>query len=59
MKNLKTPQTSITVIGLGNMGSALAEAFLKAGYTTTVWNRTPEKADNLVAKGAKTFFVYK
>ncbi|MCX4982711.1 NAD(P)-dependent oxidoreductase [Streptomyces sp. NBC_00572] len=43
---------SITVIGLGQMGSALADAFLTAGHRTTVWNRTPAKADALVARGA-------
>jgi NAD(P)-dependent dehydrogenase (short-subunit alcohol dehydrogenase family) len=34
------------------MGSALAEALLTAGHRVTVWNRTPEKADPLVARGA-------
>lgn len=42
----------VTVIGLGLMGTALAEAFLRRGHPTTVWNRSPEKADGLVAKGA-------
>lgn len=42
----------VTVIGLGQMGSALAGAFLAAGHPTTVWNRTPGKADALAAKGA-------
>lgn len=44
--------TTVSVIGLGNMGVALADAFLKGGYPTTVWNRSPEKGDQLVAKGA-------
>lgn len=44
--------TPVTVIGLGLMGQALAAAFLKAGHPTTVWNRTPAKADRLVADGA-------
>ncbi|MCM3268681.1 NAD(P)-dependent oxidoreductase [Paenibacillus elgii] len=44
--------TPVTVIGLGMMGAALAEAFLKAGHPTTVWNRSVGKADTLVAKGA-------
>ncbi|WP_203998343.1 NAD(P)-dependent oxidoreductase [Micromonospora lutea] len=35
------------------MGQALARAFLKAGHDTTVWNRTPAKADQLVAEGAR------
>ncbi|APU20794.1 PPOX class putative F420-dependent enzyme [Actinoalloteichus sp. GBA129-24] len=42
----------MTVIGLGLMGRALAEAFLRAGHPTTVWNRTAAKADPLVAQGA-------
>jgi 3-hydroxyisobutyrate dehydrogenase-like beta-hydroxyacid dehydrogenase len=44
--------TAITVIGLGSMGTALAEAFVKAGHPTTVWNRTAAKAAPLVALGA-------
>ena len=47
------PDTSVTVIGLGLMGQALAGAFLKAGHTTTVWNRTASKADQLLAEGAR------
>ncbi|GAB2449143.1 NAD(P)-dependent oxidoreductase [Streptosporangium sandarakinum] len=43
---------AVTVIGLGPMGRAMAEAFLDRGYEVTVWNRTPEKADGLVARGA-------
>ena len=39
---------SVTVIGLGSMGSKLARTFLHSGYVTTVWNRTPEKAAELV-----------
>jgi 3-hydroxyisobutyrate dehydrogenase-like beta-hydroxyacid dehydrogenase len=42
----------VTVIGLGAMGSALAGAFLAAGHPTTVWNRSPERAAPLVARGA-------
>ncbi|MGW6058739.1 NAD(P)-dependent oxidoreductase [Streptomyces sp. NPDC055189] len=43
---------SVTVLGLGAMGQALAGAFLRAGHSTTVWNRTPGKGDDLVARGA-------
>jgi 3-hydroxyisobutyrate dehydrogenase-like beta-hydroxyacid dehydrogenase len=46
-------QTSVTVIGLGLMGQALAGAFLRDGFHTTVWNRTAAKAEQLVAQGAK------
>lgn len=43
----------VSVIGLGMMGSALAQTFLKEGHQTTVWNRTPGKADALMMQGAK------
>lgn len=43
---------SVTVIGLGYMGVALADAFLKGGHPTTVWNRSADKAKGLVEKGA-------
>ncbi|MET9518392.1 NAD(P)-binding domain-containing protein [Streptomyces sp. NPDC002994] len=43
---------NVTVLGLGHMGTALADALLAAGHPTTVWNRTPAKADPLVARGA-------
>lgn len=36
------------------MGTALAEAVLKAGHRTTVWNRTPAKTQPLEALGAST-----
>ncbi len=39
--------TDVTVIGLGLMGHALARAFLAAGHSVTVWNRTPGRADDL------------
>src|SRR5690554_719088 len=52
MKTKNTTPEAVSVIGLGNMGTALAEAFMKAGITTTVWNRTPGKAEMLVSKGA-------
>ncbi|MEU0992044.1 NAD(P)-binding domain-containing protein [Streptomyces sp. NPDC005953] len=49
-----SPQhTPVTVLGLGPMGLALAEALGDHGHATTVWNRTPEKADGLVAKGTR------
>ncbi|MGY5128665.1 NAD(P)-dependent oxidoreductase [Streptomyces nigrescens] len=52
MSNADDPRTPVTVLGLGAMGSALAGAFVRAGHPTTVWNRTPGKADALVARGA-------
>jgi pyrroline-5-carboxylate reductase len=41
-----------TVLGLGEMGSALAAALVDAGHPTTVWNRSPAKAEPLSARGA-------
>ncbi|MEV5549413.1 NAD(P)-binding domain-containing protein [Streptomyces sp. NPDC052309] len=43
---------AVTVLGLGPMGRALAGAFLAAGLRTTVWNRTPGRDAELVARGA-------
>ncbi|WP_214325860.1 NAD(P)-dependent oxidoreductase [Nonomuraea sediminis] len=45
--------TDVTVIGLGPMGSKMAETFLAAGHRVSVWNRTRSKADPLLAKGAE------
>ncbi len=42
----------ICVIGLGKMGSALAEALLANSQGVTVWNRTASKCDALAAAGA-------
>jgi 3-hydroxyisobutyrate dehydrogenase-like beta-hydroxyacid dehydrogenase len=44
--------TPVTVIGLGPMGRAMAATLLEAGHPVTVWNRTPGRADELVASGA-------
>ncbi len=43
----------IAFLGLGNMGSHMARHLLRAGHDLTVWNRTPSKADELRAEGAK------
>jgi 3-hydroxyisobutyrate dehydrogenase-like beta-hydroxyacid dehydrogenase len=42
----------VTVIGLGAMGSRIAEVLLAGGHPTSVWNRTPGRADPLVDQGA-------
>ncbi|MGI5164301.1 NAD(P)-dependent oxidoreductase [Spirillospora sp. CA-253888] len=39
-----TEKTPVTVLGLGLMGSVLAETFARAGHPTTVWNRSDAKA---------------
>lgn len=43
----------IGFIGLGVMGSRMVEQFLKAGYSVFVYNRTPNKAERLINKGAE------
>jgi 3-hydroxyisobutyrate dehydrogenase-like beta-hydroxyacid dehydrogenase len=45
--------SDITVIGLGNMGAALARALQENGQAVTVWNRSTDKASSLVEKGAR------
>lgn len=44
--------TDVSVLGVGNMGSALARAFLAKGHATTVWNRTTVRTQPLVDLGA-------
>jgi len=44
---------SVAFIGLGKMGSAMAAHVLDAGFELTVYNRTPTKAEPLVARGAR------
>ncbi len=41
------------VIGTGRMGSALATALHKAGFPTSVWNRTAAKTEPLVRLGMR------
>jgi 3-hydroxyisobutyrate dehydrogenase len=43
----------IAVLGLGNMGRALAARLLSGGHRVTVWNRSPGKAAEVVALGAR------
>ncbi|WP_405659636.1 NAD(P)-binding domain-containing protein [Streptomyces sp. NBC_01166] len=43
---------AVTVIGLGPMGRAMTRTLLATGRPVTVWNRTPGRADGVVADGA-------
>ncbi|HEY4347460.1 MAG TPA: NAD(P)-dependent oxidoreductase [Gaiellaceae bacterium] len=43
------------MIGLGNMGTAIAERLLAAGYELAVHNRSPEKSERLRGEGATVF----
>jgi 3-hydroxyisobutyrate dehydrogenase len=44
---------TIGFIGLGIMGGAMAKRLLDAGHRLAVYNRTPEKARELIAAGAQ------
>jgi len=48
----QTQSRDVSVIGLGNMGSALAEALISNGHRVTVWNRTASKCKPLSEAGA-------
>ena len=43
----------IAYLGMGIMGRGMAANLVKAGHDVTVWNRTPGKADDVLAAGAK------
>jgi 3-hydroxyisobutyrate dehydrogenase-like beta-hydroxyacid dehydrogenase len=45
--------TTVAFLGLGAMGSRMARRLLDAGYRLVVWNRTPDKARDLVNLGAE------
>jgi 3-hydroxyisobutyrate dehydrogenase-like beta-hydroxyacid dehydrogenase len=43
----------VAFIGLGSMGAPIARNLLDAGHALTVYNRTPGRAKQLVAQGAR------
>jgi 3-hydroxyisobutyrate dehydrogenase/2-hydroxy-3-oxopropionate reductase len=44
--------TTLAFVGLGQMGLPMAGRLLDAGHDLVVWNRSPARADPLVARGA-------
>jgi 3-hydroxyisobutyrate dehydrogenase-like beta-hydroxyacid dehydrogenase len=52
--HLQMPDTNKTVamIGLGLMGTAMTQRLLEHGFKVVVWNRSPDKAEPLLAMGA-------
>lgn len=46
-------KTKIAVIGIGYMGSVVAELLARDGHEVIVWNRSREKAEALLEKGVK------
>lgn len=53
MADITTTGQTVSVIGLGLMGTALAKAFLANQHRVTVWNRTPSKCASLAQVGAQ------
>ena len=43
----------VTVLGLGSMGSTIAKLLIASGHRVTVWNRTTEKARDILNAGAQ------
>jgi 3-hydroxyisobutyrate dehydrogenase-like beta-hydroxyacid dehydrogenase len=43
----------VAFLGLGQMGAPMARRLLATGHDVTVWNRTSERAEPLVAEGAR------
>jgi 3-hydroxyisobutyrate dehydrogenase-like beta-hydroxyacid dehydrogenase len=59
MKSLSAKQVKLGFIGLGNMGSRIAQRLLDYGYQLSVYDLDPAKAQAIVAKGggaAKSVF---
>ena len=48
-----TEQPAVAVLGLGTMGSRMARRLLDAGFPVTVYNRSADKCQPLVAAGAR------
>jgi 3-hydroxyisobutyrate dehydrogenase len=44
---------SIAVLGAGAMGAPIARNLMRAGFDVWVWNRTPARAEAVVADGAR------
>ncbi|MFE2245574.1 NAD(P)-binding domain-containing protein, partial [Streptomyces lavendulae] len=53
MTDTHVTKRPLTLLGLGDMGTALARAWLTAGHPVTVWNRTAAKAAALAPHGAR------
>lgn len=47
-----TDQLTVSVLGTGIMGAAMARNLARAGHTVRVWNRGRDKAEPLAADGA-------
>ena len=43
----------VAFLGMGQMGRRIAAHVLDGGHQLTIWNRSPDKADELVSRGAR------
>jgi 3-hydroxyisobutyrate dehydrogenase len=48
-----TDRRTVAWLGLGRMGALMSRHVLDAGHDLVVWNRTPGRAEELVAAGAR------
>ncbi|MFD5233338.1 NAD(P)-dependent oxidoreductase [Streptomyces qaidamensis] len=48
-----THQLTVSVLGTGIMGAAMARNLARAGHTVHAWNRTRAKAERLAAEGVR------
>lgn len=46
--------TRVAFIGLGRMGHGMAGRYIEAGFAVSVWNRSKAKAEDLIARGARS-----
>ena len=44
---------TIALLGTGLLGTAIGHRLLQQGMTLRVWNRTPERCEALLTKGAQ------
>ena len=49
---MTTTKPRLGYIGMGLMGAPMTRRLLDAGYTVSVWNRSADKMQPVVAKGA-------
>jgi len=50
---MTSSMNSIAFLGVGTMGAGMAGRLLDAGFTVIVWNRHRDRANALVARGAR------
>jgi 3-hydroxyisobutyrate dehydrogenase len=52
-QSVDSGKPNVGFIGLGRMGNGMAKNILRSGYPLHVWNRSPQKCDELAGLGAK------